>query len=249
MTQLGPAVSIIPATGVPRGIAVSDARPTGSSPSPTPEAESASAPPPRRFSLAIHPPARRGWGEVPSYDETLSAPLPARRYEPSPVPNPPSSAVSLPRPTSPPAAPPRNGRLLALLTRNRLALGRHPHTASSFGSHAGSATSLLLQPTTSRFSTTSGAPSGIGSPWASTHSLVISSPLPHSAVRASWGQDTWPRNGLSDEQRRFLSSTEAVTLAGVQVDGLPRMTGEQGGPGRTVDGEQHVGQDADGSRG
>ena len=60
------------------------------------------------------------------------------------------------------------------------------------------------------------------SPWSSSHSLHgihISSPVPNSAVRASFEA---PRGGLTEDQMRFLGSREAVNIAGVPVDASGR---------------------------
>ena len=90
-----------------------------------------------------------------------------------------------------------------------------------------SSTSLLLQPSSSRRSsaTERSNPMNISgpSPSASTHSLHISSPIPNSAVRASFDL---PRAGLSEEQMRFLGTPEAVNLAGMRMD-LPLSGGQR----------------------
>lgn len=105
-----------------------------------------------------------------------------------------------------------------------------------------SSTSLLLQPQTSRLSTNttltaasitfpshlgrqrsgSGSPSPYPSPWASSHSLVISPPVPNTAMRASFDEGRLPKAGLSDDQMRFLSSSEAVNMVGVKMGDVPK---------------------------
>ncbi|KAK4685382.1 hypothetical protein P7C73_g4763, partial [Tremellales sp. Uapishka_1] len=76
-------------------------------------------------------------------------------------------------------------------------------------SHSNSLTELLLQPQLSRQTT-------------STSSLMISPPLIHTAVRASFDSTNLPVAGLSDQQMRFLGSSEAVNRAGIPLEELGR---------------------------
>ena len=80
-------------------------------------------------------------------------------------------------------------------------------------------TSALLHPTISRYSTASTS-TEYPSPWASSHSLLISPPVPNSAMRASFDGTSIPKGGLTKEQMRFLSSNEAVNLVGVKMEDI-----------------------------
>ncbi|RSH91103.1 hypothetical protein EHS25_010279 [Saitozyma podzolica] len=178
---------------------------------------------------------RRGWGEAPTYLEAMSSPdfhdeRDGRDLE-----------AGLPPPRTPTAAVGAGG---AASFRERTATsfrdflsrtGFAPQPDRSVSTRRPSSqASLLLQPQSSRLSgmsTTSGQFQGQGtggtgtspypSPWASSHSLVISSPLPHSAVRASFDSARLPRGGITEQQMRFLSSTEALHTAGVSLADPP----------------------------
>ena len=169
--------------------------------------------------------SRRGWGEAPTYLEAMSSPSYPLADQSA------AEQGAIPPPRSAASDTFRNATsgFSRLLSRAGFAPGafrqqpteRGREMQQRRGSYA-SQTSLLLQPHTSRLSTASGrAGSPEGSPWASTHSLLISSPLPHSAVRASFDSTRLPRAGLSDDQMRFLSSSEAVNLAGVRLEDPP----------------------------
>ena len=182
--------------------------------SPTLQDVPQSAPPVRpRNSLT------RRWGEAPSYLEAMSSPSLPPDVEAGGgggVP-PPRTPLS---PTSPVA---RMGTgFRDFLSRTGLASGpgsfRNPNRQHLMTQRPVSQTSLLLQPQTSRLSSQTSGNSPYASPWASTHSLTISSPLPNSAMRASFEV---PRAGLSDDQMRFLSSSEAVNVAGVKLGDVP----------------------------
>lgn len=150
----------------------------------------------------------QGWGEAPTYLEAMSShnpdtPLPA--LVPSPRPSALQRTASgfkdlITKPFAPgsfrPAQPQRQR-------------DRGPSTSSS-----------LLHPTTSRFSTASTS-TEYPSPWASSHSLLISPPVPNSAMRASFDGSDIPRGGLNPAQMKFLSSKEAVELVGVKLEDVP----------------------------
>ncbi|OCF30443.1 hypothetical protein I316_07930 [Kwoniella heveanensis BCC8398] len=159
---------------------------------------------------------RRGWGEAPTYLEAMSSPLPPSAY-----------LAQTPSPVSANVPPPRDLRTRTSSTFRGLlskagftyAPSRHDQQMSQSRT---SSTSLLLQPTTSRLSSMSFRPNSPGSsPGASTLSLVISSPIPDTAVRASFDSARLPKAGLSDDQMRFLGSKEALNLAGVKLNNVP----------------------------
>ncbi|WVQ96633.1 hypothetical protein IAU59_003738 [Kwoniella sp. CBS 9459] len=160
---------------------------------------------------------RRGWGEAPTYLEAMSSPFPPSSYPAqtrSPV------AANVP--------PPRDLRTRTSSTfRGLLSKAGFTSAPSRYDHHQmsqsrTSSTSLLLQPTTSRLSSMSFRPtSPTTSPGASTLSLVISSPIPNTAVRASFDSTRLPRAGLSDDQMRFLGSQEALSVAGVKLNEVP----------------------------
>ncbi|WVF69129.1 hypothetical protein IAT40_003903 [Kwoniella sp. CBS 6097] len=161
---------------------------------------------------------RRGWGEAPTYLEAMSSPLPPSAYNAS-TPSPASASANVP--------PPRDLRTRTSSTFRGLlskagftyAPSRHDQQMSQSRT---SSTSLLLQPTTSRLSAMSFRPNSPGtSPGASTLSLVISSPVPNTAVRASFDSARLPKAGLSDDQMRFLGSKEALNVAGVKLNEVP----------------------------
>lgn len=174
---------------------------------------------------------RRGWGEAPTYLEAMSSPA----FPPSDleaggggggVP-PPRVAGNLRERTT--------STFLGLFNR---AIGGGGAGSSTTGvsswrgaahsghSRASSQASLLLQPQTSRLSARSYSNSsdryggGAQSPWDSMQSLRISSPLPNSAVRASF--EILPRAGLSDQQMRFIASSDALQTVGVSLADPPR---------------------------
>lgn len=152
---------------------------------------------------------RRGWGEAPTYLEAMSSPDFHDIEAEAGVP-PPRSSTPLAR---------RGTGLRELISRGFISGSfRVPNRQRPMSERPGSQTSLLLQPQTSRISTQTGGASTYASPWASTHSLNISSPVPNSAVRASFEM---PRAGLSDDQMRFLGSSEAVNVAGVKLGEPP----------------------------
>ncbi|GFZ45163.1 hypothetical protein JCM24511_02889 [Saitozyma sp. JCM 24511] len=181
---------------------------------------------------------RRGWGEAPTYLEAMSSPdfhdvRDGRDLEAGvPPPRTPSGAVGA-------------GGAASFRERTTTSFrdflsrtGFAPQPDRSVSTRRPSSqASLLLQPQSSRLSgisTTSGqfqgqaTSTGTGtgtspypSPWASSHSLVISSPLPHSAVRASFDSARLPRGGITEQQMRFLSSTEALNTAGVSLADPP----------------------------
>ena len=160
------------------------------------------------LSRAIGSLTRGSWGETPTYLEAMS---PDSRYiaAEAGVP-PPRDSISHNRSNS----------LRGFLSRAGLTPGsyRAPNRQRLMTERPGSSTSLLLQPQSSRLSTLTSATPPYNSPWASTHSLNISSPVPNSAVRASFEV---PRAGLSDDQMRFLGSSEAVNVAGVKLGQPP----------------------------
>jgi hypothetical protein len=160
--------------------------------------------------------SRRGWGEAPTYLEAMSSPSYPQDIEANADVPPSRKRTSsgfrdlLARAGltfSPPSLRPARGNSINMSQRR-------PE----------SSTSLLLQPQMSRISSnTSITPSSpYLTPWASTHSLPhISSPVLNSAVRASFDETTMPRAGLSDQQMRFLSSSEAVNLVGIKLGDPP----------------------------
>ncbi|OCF43543.1 hypothetical protein I317_02560 [Kwoniella heveanensis CBS 569] len=159
---------------------------------------------------------RRGWGEAPTYLEAMSSPLTPSAYP-----------AQTPSPVSADVPPPRDLRTRTSSTFRGLlskagftyAPSRHDQQMSQSRT---SSTSLLLQPTTSRLSSMSFRPNSPGSsPGASTLSLVISSPIPDTAVRASFDSARLPKAGLSDDQMRFLGSKEALNVAGVKLNNVP----------------------------
>ncbi|WVQ80662.1 hypothetical protein IAT38_002767 [Cryptococcus sp. DSM 104549] len=165
---------------------------------------------------------RRGWGEAPTYLEAMSSPsFPSRDADLEAGAGVPPPNTSLRTRTS--------STFRDLLSRAGWGQGqssRGDRSPISMSQHPSSATALpLLQPITSRHSTSSSlrpgsvSLSGYTSPWQS--SLSISSPLPNTAVRASFDSTTLPRAGLSDDQMRFLSSNEAVNLAGIRLGEPP----------------------------
>ncbi|ORY24289.1 hypothetical protein BCR39DRAFT_507514 [Naematelia encephala] len=182
--------------------------------------------------------SRRGWGEAPTYLEAMSSPFFSSSNSNAELGGVPAPKTNLRERTT--------SGFRGLLSRAGLAPSAfHGTGGRPMTQRPSSQASLLLQPTTSRMSTlTSGT---VTSPWASTNSLLISSPLPNSAMRASF---EIPRAGLSDDQMRFLSSSEAVNLAGTRLDeppawkkrrrassaattgllGTPEAEGEAGGP-------------------
>jgi hypothetical protein len=176
---------------------------------------------------------RRGWGEAPTYLEAMSSPdfHDGRDLE-----------AGVPPPRTPTGAGGPGGtssfrERTATSFRDFLSrTGFAPQPDRTVSTRRPSSqASLLLQPQSSRLSgisTTSGQFQGPGSgtgtgtspypsPWASSHSLVISSPLPHSAVRASFDSARLPRGGITEQQMRFLSSTEALHTAGVSLADPP----------------------------
>ncbi|WWC62521.1 uncharacterized protein I303_105117 [Kwoniella dejecticola CBS 10117] len=196
--------------------------PDGDTPSPQPQRSESLT---RRESLA-----RRSWGLAPTYLEAMSAPLihPNSSHE---------EAEAVP--------PPRNIRTMTsstfrgLLSRAGFLQQQGQPPSSSLiarqmrereNRNRDSSTSLLLQPTTSRASssfirTRSRSPSASTSttPWESTNSLslLISSPVPNTAIRASFDSATLPKAGLSEEQMKFLASKDVLSVAGVKMDDVP----------------------------
>ncbi|WRT67826.1 uncharacterized protein IL334_004800 [Kwoniella shivajii] len=183
----------------------------------------------RRESLA-----RRGWGEAPTYLEAMSSP---------------SSYPSGSSGEQANVPPPRglkdrtSSTFMSLLSRAGIT---QPTQSTGTGTRArgtsmvmrenrNSSTSLLLHPTTSRASTFAYAnananPGGssYNSPWNSTNDLlVISSPIPNTAIRASFDYTAIPKNGLTPDQMKFLSSQEAVNLAGIKMDDVPEYKKKQ----------------------
>ena len=180
--------------------------------------------------------SRRGWGEAPTYLEAMSTPT-------YPDPTSPSleAGLGIPPPRSQPSLRTRTSSgFRDLLNRAGMTftpgsfkpaqLNRHEMTQTS----RHSSTSLLLQPQSSRLSSATSytartsrehsrepSSSPLTSPWASTATLQISSPVPNSAVRASFVGSSIPKAGLSDDQMRFLSSSEAVNVAGVKMGDVP----------------------------
>ncbi|WWC96056.1 hypothetical protein V866_002923 [Kwoniella sp. B9012] len=204
---------------------------------PSPETPQRSESLVRRESLA-----RRSWGLTPTYLEAMSAPL----VYPS------TASVNEDVP------PPRNLRTRTSSTFRGL-LSRAGFTQQPPASSAQmmeirndrnrtrnreSSTSLLLQPTTSRASLSfafgrSRSPSTTSTPWESTNSLLISSPLPNTAMRASFDSTTLPRAGLSEDQMKFLASKEAISVVGKKIEDVPeykrRRRSRTGGEGLSVD--------------
>lgn len=179
--------------------------------------------------------SRRGWGEAPTYLEAMSSPTYLDSTSPSL-----ESGLGVPAPRAQPSLRTRtSSSFRELLNRAGLTFapsafrdGSNRHEMTQTSRH--SSTSLLLQPQSSRLSSVTSytartsrehsretTASPMGSPWASTHSLQISSPVPNSAVRASFVGSSIPRAGLSDDQMRFLSSSEAVNLVGVKMEDVP----------------------------
>lgn len=146
---------------------------------------------------------RRGWGEAPTYLEAMSSPD-FRDVEAQ-------AGVPPPRTATPMASGFRE-----LLSRAGGSF-RAPTRQRPMAERPGSQISLLLQPQTSRLSTQTSNTSST-SPWASTHSLTISSPVPNTALRASFDI---PRAGLSDDQMRYISTPAAVNLVGVKLGEPP----------------------------
>ncbi|WWD04820.1 hypothetical protein V865_002891 [Kwoniella europaea PYCC6329] len=191
----------------------------------------------RRESLA-----RRSWGLTPTYLEAMSAPL----VYPS------AASVNEDVP------PPRNLRtrtsstFRGLLSRAGFTQQPNPSSAQMMEirydrnrtRNRESSTSLLLQPTTSRASSSfafgrSRSPSTTSTPWESTNSLLISSPLPNTAMRASFDSTTLPRAGLSEDQMKFLASKEAISVVGKKIEDVPeykrRRRSRTGGEGLSLD--------------
>lgn len=175
---------------------------------------------PRR---ALSSASRRGWGEAPTYLEAMSSPSFSE----------PTLEAGVPPPRMPSLRTRTGNSVRDLLSRAGMTFA--PSTYRPAGrdmQQRHSSTSLLLQPQQSRLSnmTASSRRSRDGrdasaspytSPWASTLSLHISSPVPNSAVRASFDDTSFPRAGLSNDQMRFLSSQEAVNMAGVKMGDVP----------------------------
>ncbi len=169
---------------------------------------------------------RRGWGEAPTYLEAMSSPEILRDVEAE-------ADVPLPR-----QAPPQRGSTIRDFLARAGGSFRAPRNPRPMSERPGSQISLLLQPQTSRLSTQTLTTSSISSPWASTHSLNISSPVPNTALRASFDI---PRAGLSDDQMRYISTPEAVNLVGVKLGEPPvgrrRRRSSAAQPGTTPEGE------------
>ncbi|KAK6908239.1 hypothetical protein I203_102240 [Kwoniella mangroviensis CBS 8507] len=194
----------------------------------------------RRESLA-----RRSWGLTPTYLEAMSAPL--------------VYASSDPTTANQDVPPPRNLRtrtsstFRGLLSRAGFTQNAPPPSSAQMMEirndrnrtrNGESSTSLLLQPTTSRASSSfafgrSRSPSTASTPWESTNSLLISSPLPNTAMRASFDSTTLPRAGLSEDQMKFLASKEAINVVGKKIDDVPeykrRRRSRTRGEGLSVD--------------
>ncbi|TYJ51429.1 hypothetical protein B9479_008000 [Cryptococcus floricola] len=157
---------------------------------------------------------RRGWGEAPTYLEAMSSP-------PISSPNADLEAGTDNRPV-PTLRTRTSSAFKDFLSRagfsnqsRPMEMSQHPHSSTALP---------LLQPVTSRISTQSSLHPGTStypSPWHSSHSLLISSPIPNTAMRASFDSTAIPRAGLSDDQMRFLSSNEAVNLVGVRMQDPP----------------------------
>jgi hypothetical protein len=163
--------------------------------------------------------SRRGWGEAPTYLEAMSSPaFPQDHDLEAGVPPPRTPGGTIRERTT--------SSFRELLSRAGWTPGSHRGLSTAIFQRRSSQTSLLLQPQSSRMSALSmGSARGTSpypSPWASTHSLVISSPLPNTAVRASFDSTRLPRAGLSEQQMRFLSSSEAVQTAGISLADPPR---------------------------
>jgi hypothetical protein len=175
----------------------------------------------------------QGWGEAPTYLEAMSShnpdtPLPAL------VPSPRPSALQ------------RTATGFKDLITKPFAPGSF-RPAQSQRDRGPSTSSSLLHPTTSRFSTASTS-TEYPSPWASSHSLLISPPVPNSAMRASFDGSDIPRGGLNPAQMKFLSSKEAVELVGVKLEDVPahkrrRSASAQGSAGITIRGQSGAGDD------
>ncbi|WWD18510.1 hypothetical protein CI109_102962 [Kwoniella shandongensis] len=177
---------------------------------------------------------RRGWGEAPTYLEAMSSP--SFDVEAG-------TATSVPPPST--FRTRTSSTFRDFLSRAGLAPSRSPTTSAGpmLMSERQASQTHLLHPSTSRLSSTASSfrresisslhpslaggavgmatsPYG-GSPWQSTHSLIISSPIPDTAVRASFESSNLPRAGLNVAQMQFLSSREAVNLAGVKLGEVP----------------------------
>ncbi|RXK36159.1 hypothetical protein M231_06564 [Tremella mesenterica] len=188
-----------------------------------------SAPPGHTQLTRIPSSTRSQWGEAPSYFDAITSPFLSSSTTEQGLSTSNNNGI-IPGPRSATSETFRNATsgFSRLLSRAGFAPGSfRPNTngrpmEQRHSSHT-SMTSLLLQPQTSRLSTTSNrATSPFPSPEASTHSLLISSPIPNTAMRASFIDSALPRAGLSEDQMRFLSSAEAVNLAGVRLDEPPR---------------------------
>ena len=176
--------------------------------------------------------SRRAWGDAPTYLEAMSSPAFA------------GSAAEAEGGVPPPRTPALRERASVTFRGlfHRAAVTFAPAQRAGPSRPGGlstemierrndrrySSTSLLLQPQTSRISSIGSTPltrstSPSRSPWASTQSLglQISSPVPNTALRASFDVEGLPRAGLSDDQMRFLSSSEAVNLVGVKLGDVP----------------------------
>ncbi|WVQ73080.1 hypothetical protein IAR50_002643 [Cryptococcus sp. DSM 104548] len=158
---------------------------------------------------------RRGWGEAPTYLEAMSSPPFA------------SANADLEAGTGSRPGPTLRTRTSSAFRDFLSRAGfSNPSRPMEMSQHPHSTTALpLLHPVTSRISTQSSlharTPSSYPSPWHSSHSLIISSPIPNTAMRASFDSTAIPRAGLSDDQMRFLSSNEAVNLVGVRMQDPP----------------------------
>lgn len=187
--------------------------PTG--PQSAPLGNSSDSAPRRTLSNA----SRRGWGEAPTYLEAMSSPS--------------TLEAGVPPPRTPSLRTRTGDSVRGLLSRAGMTFAPASYRpAGRDMQQRYSSTSLLLQPQQSRLSTITslsrqsrdgrdGSASPYTSPWASTLSLHISSPVPNSAVRASFDDTSFPRAGLSDDQMRFLSSHEAVNMVGVKLGEVP----------------------------
>jgi hypothetical protein len=149
----------------------------------------------------------QGWGEAPTYLEAMSSHNPDAPLPPQ-VPAPRPSALQ------------RTATGFRDLISKPFAPGSFRLPTSYAQRDRPSTSSSLLHPTTSRFSTASTS-SDYPSPWASSHSLLISPPVPHTAMRASFDGTDIPRGGLNEAQMKFLSSKEAVALVGVKLEDVP----------------------------
>ena len=195
-------------------------------------------------------------GDAPTYLEAMSTPdLTSEAYAYAVVPAPAQPRQTMRGRTS--------ETFRNLLHRTHLIPSRPPPSASSVLlplhlRNASGSNTLLLRPISSHTPSVPSSPrtpghgpgpgpnrhsnnpyrhslanSSFHTPRNSSYSLVIGSPIPSTAVRAGFILEDLPRAGLSEDQMRFLASSEAVNLVGVRLDGpaAPGVGRERSRPG------------------